>query len=128
MDIANRLEELANKGQVMISADEWFKPSRRNTVWSIWALDHGKRPDLGAKEFFYFSEKKINKWQTVHSQFRSKVVDCLVPAITRSQWIKTFTFTKDDWEELKRSGKDVYLLICHKPRGELPNEVKEYVK
>jgi SAM-dependent methyltransferase len=128
VDIANRLEELANKGKVMIRAGEWFKPSRGNTVWSIWALDHGKRPDLGAKEFFYFSEKKIDKWQKVHSQFRSRIIDCLVSAITRSQWVKTFTFTRDDWEELRRSGKDVYLLICHKPRGELPNEVKEYVK
>jgi len=51
-----------------------------------------------------------------------------VPAITRSQWIKTFTFTRDDWEELRRGGKDVYLFICHKPRGELPSEVEEYVK
>jgi hypothetical protein len=128
VDVVNRLEELANEGKVMIRADEWFKPSRGNTVWSIWALDHGKRPDLGTKEFFYFSEEKIDKWQKVHSQFRSKTIDCLVPAITRSQWVKTFTFTRDDWEELRRDGKDVYLFICHKPRGELPNEVKEYVK
>jgi type I restriction-modification system DNA methylase subunit len=128
VDIVNRLEELANEGKVMIRADEWFKPSRGNTVWSIWALDHGKRPDLGAKEFFYFSEKKIDKWQKVYSQFRGKVVDCLVPAITRSQWVKTFIFTRDDWEELRRNGKDVYLFICHKPRGELPSEVAEYVR
>ncbi|MFZ8809310.1 MAG: HsdM family class I SAM-dependent methyltransferase [Pyrobaculum sp.] len=127
-DVVNRLEELANEGQVMIRTGVWFKPSRGNTVWSIWALDHGRRPDLGAKEFFYFSDKKIDKWQTVHSQFRCKIMDCLVPAITRSQWVKTFIFTRDDWEELRRNDKDVSLFICHKPRGELPNEVKEYVK
>jgi methylase of polypeptide subunit release factors len=128
VDVVNSLEELANEGKLMIRAGEWFKPSRGNSVWSIWALDHGRRPDLGAKEFFYFSEKKIDKWQEVHGQFRSKIIDCLVPAITRSQWVKTFTFTRDDWEELRRGGKDVYLFICHKPRGELPSEVIEYIK
>jgi type I restriction-modification system DNA methylase subunit len=128
VDIVNRLEELANEGKVMIRAGEWFKPSRGNTVWSIWALDHGKRPDLGAKEFFYFSERKIDKWQNVYSQFRGKVVDCLVPAITRSQWVKTFIFTRDDWEELRRNDKDVYLFICHEPRDKLPSEVEEYIK
>jgi len=128
VDVVNRLEELANEGKLMIRASEWFKPSRGNSVWSIWALDHGRRPDLGAKEFFYFGEGKIDKWQEVHGQFGSKIIDCLVPAITRSQWVKTFTFTRDDWEELRRGGKDVYLFICHKPRGELPSEVAEYVR
>ena len=130
VDIANRLEELANEGQVMIRAGEWFRPSYGNAVYlclTSWGFIRGVR-NLGAKEFFYFSERKIDKWQMVHSQFRIKVVDCLVPAITRSQWVKTFVFTRDNWEELRRNGKDVYLFICHKPRGELPNEVKEYVK
>jgi type I restriction-modification system DNA methylase subunit len=128
VDVVNSLEELANEGKLMIRASEWFKPSRGNSVWSIWALDHGRRPDIGAKEFFYFGEGKIDKWQEVHGQFGSKIIDCLAPAITRSQWIKTFTFTRDDWEELRRGGKDVYLFICHKPRGELPSEVAEYVR
>jgi hypothetical protein len=129
-DVVNRLEELANEGQVMIRAGEWFRPSYGNALYlclTSWGFIRGVR-NLGAKEFFYFSEKKIDKWQTVYSQFRGKVVDCLVPAITRSQWVKTFTFTRDDWEELRRDGKDVYLFICHKPRGELPSEVEEYVK
>ncbi|MFP3216733.1 MAG: N-6 DNA methylase, partial [Vulcanisaeta sp.] len=128
VDVANRLEELANEGKLMIRAGEWFEPSRGNSVWSIWAIRHGRRPDLGAKEFFYFSEGKIDEWQEVHGQFRSKVMDCLVPAITRSQWVKTFVFTRNDWEELRRGGKDVYLFICHKPRDKLPSEVAEYIR
>jgi len=123
-DIVKTLE----KHPLMIRAEEWFKPSRGNSVWSIWALDHRRRPDLGAKEFFYFSEGKIDEWQKVYDQFRSKVMDCLVSAITRSQWVKTFVFTRDDWEELRRGGKDVYLFICHKPRDKLPSEVIEYVR
>jgi len=123
-DIVKTLE----KHPLMIRAEEWFKPSRGNSVWSIWALDHRRRPDLGAKEFFYFSEGKIDEWQKAHDQFRSKVMDCLVPAITRSQCVKTFVFTRDYWEELRRGGKDVYLFICHKPRDKLPSEVIEYIK
>jgi hypothetical protein len=128
VDIVNRLEELVNEGKLMIKASEWFEPSRGNSVWSIWAIRHGRRPDLGTKEFFYFSEGKVDEWQKVHGQFRSRVMDCLVPAITRSQWVKAFVFTRGDWEELRRGGKDVYLFICHKPRGELPSEVAEYVR
>jgi hypothetical protein len=55
-------------------------------------------------------------------------MDCLVPAITRSQWVKTFVFTRSDWEELRKDGKDVYLFICHKPRRELLSEVAEYIR
>jgi len=127
-DVTNRLEELANEDKIMIRISEWFEPSRGNSFWSIWAIRHGRRPDLGAKDFFYFSEGKIYEWQKVHNQFRSKVIDFLVPAITRSQWIKTFVFARDDWEELRKGGKDVYLFICHKPRGELPSEIAEYVR
>jgi type I restriction-modification system DNA methylase subunit len=115
---------------LMIRADEWFKPSYGNALYlclTSWGIIGGER-NLGAKEFFYFSEGKIDEWQKVHDQFRSKVMDCLVSAITRSQWVKTFVFTRDDWEELRRGGKNVYLFICHKPRDKLPSEVIEYIK
>jgi type I restriction-modification system DNA methylase subunit len=127
-DVTNRLEELANEGKIMIRTSEWFEPSRGNSVWSIWAIRNRRRPDLGAKDFFYFSEGKIDEWQKVNKQFRSKIMDYLVPAITRSQWVKTFVFARDDWEELRKGGKDVYLFICHKPRDKLPSEIAEYVR
>jgi len=59
-DILNELE----KRPLMIKLSEWFEPSRGNSVWSIWALSHGRRPDLGAKNFFYFSKIKPQngKW------------------------------------------------------------------
>jgi hypothetical protein len=130
VDVVNRLEELANEGKLMIRADEWFRPSYGNALYlclTSWGIIHGVR-NLGAKEFFYFSEGKVDEWQKVHNQFRSRVMDCLIPAITRSQWVKAFVFTRSDWEELRRGGKDAYLFICHKPRGELPSEVAEYVR
>ncbi|MFP3144890.1 MAG: hypothetical protein RXQ93_07760, partial [Caldisphaera sp.] len=128
--VVNRLEELANEGKLMIKTDEWFRSSYGNTLYlclTSWGNIYGVR-NLGAKDFFYFSEGKIDEWQKVHNQFRSMVMDYLVPAITRSQWVKTFVFARDDCEELRKGGKDVYLFICHKPRDKLPSEVAEYIR
>lgn len=112
----------------LIKLEDWFEPSRGNSIWSIWALSNGKRPDLGAKEFFYFSNKKINEWVKKVSNFSNAVKRCLTPAITRSPWVKTFTFRRNDWEVLHEANKDVYLFVCHKPRNELPHEIRNYVE
>jgi type I restriction-modification system DNA methylase subunit len=133
-DVVKRLEELANEGSLMIKLGEWFEPSRGNSIYSIWALSHGRRPDLGAKEFFYFSEDKINKWENKVKGFKDCVRSYLVPAITRAQYIKTFTFTKDDWELIKNSRtreeryKDAYILVLHEERERLPEPLRKYVE
>ena len=49
-------------------------------------------------------------------------------AIIRAQYIKTFTFTKDDWEAIERGGKDAYIFVCHERRDTLPQQVQEYIK
>ena len=123
-DIVNELE----KHPLMIRLSEWFEPSRGNSVWSIWALKHGKRPDLGAKDFFYFSEEKIDRWEREFPGFKKVINNYLIPAITRSQYIETFTFTKDDWETLKRDGKDAYIIVCSERKESLPKEMQEYIK
>ncbi|MCC6055464.1 MAG: N-6 DNA methylase [Desulfurococcaceae archaeon] len=122
---------------LMIRAGEWFKPSRGNSIWSIWALDHGKRPDLGAKDFFYFSRDKIAEWDAKVKGFREAVMKYLVPAITASRYVKTFTFTERDWMEIRdrksRSrGKEKYLdawiLVLHEPREKIPQPLHEYIR
>jgi len=115
-DIINELE----RSPLTIKVKEWFIPSRGNSIWCIYAIKHGKRPDLGAKDFFYFNKSKATD--------KSIPEDFLVPAITRSQYIKTFTFTKNDWKSLKDEDKDVYIFICHAKREILPQEVQEYIK
>jgi len=127
--IEDVLNELA-KHSLMIRLSEWFEPSRGNSVWSIWALSHGRRPDLGAKDFFYFSEEKIAEWEVNRKVpgFRKAIEPYLVPAITRSQYVKTFTFTKEDWENLEKKGKDAYIFVCHEHRSILPQQVQEYIK
>jgi hypothetical protein len=116
----------------MIRVSEWFEPSYGNAIYlclTSWRKlfpkgDARRLPgprNLGAKEFFYFSEEKRNN--------RSIPCKYLTPAITRSQYIKTFTFTEDDWNELKVSGnKNVYIFMCHEPRDRLPQEVQSYIR
>jgi len=132
-DIVKTLE----KHPLMIRAEEWFKPSRGNSVWSIWALDHSKRPDLGAKEFFYFSKDKIDYWDTEVKGFGNDVMNYLVPAITTSKNVRTFTFTEKDWEEIRdrRSKKDekekysdAWILVLHGSRDEVPQSLQEYIR
>jgi hypothetical protein len=104
-DILNVIES----HPLMIRAGDWFKPSRGNTVWSIWALDNGRRPDLGAKDFFYFNTGKIESWEEKLKGFRDAVKPCLVPAITASRYVKTFTFTEEDWRAVEVKLKHVGL-------------------
>ncbi|MCU7788309.1 N-6 DNA methylase [Pyrobaculum sp. 3827-6] len=132
-DVVNKLEELASEGKLMIRAGEWFKPSYGNAVYlclSSWGKVGGVR-NLGAKEFFYFNEDKAKRWGFTHICHEEDVKGlhcCLAPAITRSQWVKTFIFSRDDWERLRREGKDVYLFMCHEPSDKLSENVREYIK
>jgi len=119
---------------LMIRAREWFKPSRGNSVWSIWALDHRKRPDLGAKDFFYFSKDKIKDWEEKVPGFRDAITPYLVPAITASRYVKTFTFTEKDWIEIRdraRGGEEypnAWILVLRKRRENLPQPLQEYIR
>jgi len=129
------VEEVVKKIEahpLMIRVSEWFEPSYGNAIYlclTSWRKlfpkgDARRIPgprNLGAKEFFYFSEEKRNN--------RSIPCKYLASAITRSQYIKTFTFTMDDWNELKASGnRNVYIFMCHEPRDRLPQEVQDYIR
>jgi hypothetical protein len=122
---------------LMIRAGEWFKPSRGNSIWSIWALDHGRRPDLGAKDFFYFSRDKIIHWDANVKGFKDAAMKYIVPAITASRYVKTFTFTEKDWigirdkkseSEGKEKYSDAWILTLHEPREKLPQPLQEYIR
>ena len=113
-------EEILSKlREKTIPAGELFEISRGNSVWSIWAMKHGRRPDLGAKNFFYFNENKVRQWG---------LEGYVYPAITSARYVPNFIFSRRDWEELKNRGADCYLFMCHKPRGRLPRRVKEYIE
>jgi type I restriction-modification system DNA methylase subunit len=122
---------------LMIRAGEWFKPSEGNSIWSVWALDHGKRPGLGAKDFFYFSKDKIADWDKKVKGFKDAVMKYLVPAITASRYVKTFVFTERDWMEArdrksksreKEKYSNAWMLVLHEPREKVPQPLQKYIR
>ena len=125
-DVLNVLEN----HPLTIKLGDWFEPSYGNALYlclSSWGIVRGVR-NLGAKDFFYFSKGKVAEWDRKVPDFGKAVEPYLVPAITRSQYIRTFTFTKSDWESIEKSGKDAYIFVCHVPRNALPQQVQEYIR
>jgi len=135
-----RVEDVVKKletHQLMVRIGEWFKPSRGNSIWSIWALDHGRRPDLGTKDFFYFSRDKIADWDSKVEGFRDAIEKYLVPAITASRYIRTLEFTEEDWRRIRDSGRrekgrekypSAQILVLHERREALPQQIQEYIR
>jgi type I restriction-modification system DNA methylase subunit len=119
---------------LMIRVGEWFKPSYGNALYlclTSWGIVSGVR-NLGAKEFFYFNEEKITDWNEKVEGFEEAVRPYLVPAITASRYVKTFTFTNEDWEEIKERGEEgranAYILVLHEVRERLPPQLQSYIK
>ncbi len=75
--------------------------------------------NLGASEFFYLDE-----WSAEQRGLKGYVY----PALMSPRYSKWFTFTRDDWEGLRRGGTRCYVFMCHKPRGELPESVRKYIE
>ncbi|MEM4961966.1 MAG: hypothetical protein QXV15_04630, partial [Acidilobaceae archaeon] len=115
-DASSILDELRKR---TIRMGELFEASRSNTIWSIWAIKHGKRPDLGANEFFYLDEDKVKQYGLGKYAY---------PALVSARSARWFTFTKDDWGQLKQSGSKCYVFMCHEQRRELSENVKRYIE
>ncbi|MEM1557825.1 MAG: N-6 DNA methylase [Thermoproteota archaeon] len=122
--------EEAFKHPLMVRLGELFEPSRGNTFWSIWALQHGRRPDPGASDFAYLSPSKVKRFNLEKYCYPNVALDKAIvyPAITSARDPVYFTFTEDDWLKLYKEDRECYMFICHKPKDKLPREVLEYVK
>jgi len=97
----------------------YFEPSRGNTLWSYWALKHGKRPDVGGEEFFYLTEESAKSYGIPQ--------EYLHPLLSSSEYMKFFMFTESDWKKIRYDGSECYLFLAHKPRSELPESVRKYI-
>jgi hypothetical protein len=115
-DVLNSLKQ----SPLIVKLSELFEPSRGNTVWSVWAIRHGRRPDVGGNEFFYLNEDRIRQLG-IPREF-------LYPLLPSSRYLKFFTFVQQDWEELRHEGVECYLFLCHRPRNELPPQVLRYIQ
>jgi len=75
--------------------------------------------NIGGESFFYLTEHEAKS--------RSLFPDYVYPLLPSSNYMRFYTFTKDDWEAIKNSGKECYLFLAHKPRDQLPENVKNYI-
>ncbi|MEM2005514.1 MAG: N-6 DNA methylase [Zestosphaera sp.] len=117
-DASAILDKLKRKTIKMV---EIFEASYGNATY-LYLASRGKTGgprNLGTKEFFYLDESKVQHYG---------LKDYAYPALTSARYAKWFTFTKEDWEELKKKGAPCYFFICHEPRVRLPQNVLEYVK
>jgi len=130
IDIFFKLDEQIFTSPLLTKLDNLFEVSRGNTKWSSYALSHGERPDVGASEFAYLSPSKLKEFNLSNYAYPNVGLgDALIwPAITSARQTEFFTFTENDWKEMVRNDENCYMFIGHKPRNELPEEVKRYVK
>ena len=65
----------------------------------------------GANDYFALSESEVKKFGIEPS--------CLAPIVPAARHLSGYSFTWGDWEKLRREGRKVYLLWCHKQKSEL---------
>lgn len=110
---------------------DYFEPSGGNTTYSLLiSIKTGQVRGPGASEFLYLSpsrikEYRLDKWSYPNISLENALV---YPAITSARQVNFFTFTKEDWEEMRKSDDRCYMFTCHRPRKELPKEVTDYIK
>jgi len=116
------VEEILSKLKTKtIPAGQLFEASYGNATYLYLASKrkiHGPR-NLGSNSFFYLNKEKVEYWGLEEYAY---------PAITSARYVKFFSFTEEDWREVRDRGGDCYIFICHKPRRELPKNVREYIK
>ncbi len=125
LNLIFRPEELLDhmrKSPLIVELTRYFEPSYGNIVYlyltSIGRI--GGVRNIGGEEFFYLTEERAQQL-SIPREF-------LYPLLPSSRHMRFFTFTRDDWEELRRGGLECYLLLCRKPRNELPENVRRYIQ
>jgi len=103
--------------ELVIRASEIFHVSRGSVTWFI-----KKLAGSGADPFFYLTPSNA-----IAHDLSEYLGTYIYPALTSAKHSEYFTFTKDDWEQLRQKDKECYMFVCHKPLHELPSIIKDYI-
>jgi type I restriction-modification system DNA methylase subunit len=117
---ADAVLDKLRQSPLMVEISSFFDVFHGNTGWAVWGRRHHVTRGIGGIGFFYLSEDKADRYG-IPGEF-------LHPLIPSSRHAKYFTFTREDWEEIRRDGGKCYLFTCSKPRSELPPQVLEYIQ
>jgi len=113
--------ELLHKSPLITTMSDHFSATYGNIAYLVFAsqgIIRGVR-NIGGESFFYLTEREAKS--------RGLFPDYVYPLLPSSNYMRFYTFTKDDWEAIKNSGKECYLFLAHKPRDQLPENVKNYI-
>jgi hypothetical protein len=70
----------------------------------------------------------VREWDRKVEKFASAVKPYLVPGITASRYVKTFTFTTSDWKRLRDEGRDAFILVLHREKERLSQRMSDGVR
>lgn len=108
------IEKKIASSSLMTTIEEVFVP-RYGNVEGV-----SSRGGTGADRFFYLTKNDVAKWGLAK--------DYLNPVLSSPRYSKFFTFTENDWKMLRKEDKPCYVFICHKPKNEMPENVKAFIK
>lgn len=109
----DRIEEAIFDSPLSMKARVMFEPAYGN-MSGVYA-----RGGTGADKFFFLTESDVQ------NRGLEKYVE---PLLASSRHTVSFTYTKQDWEVLRDMEKPCYVFLCHKRRGILPKNVKEFIR
>jgi len=119
---ASDILDYLKRNPLIVELSKYFEPSYGNILY-LYLTSVGKIRgvrNVGGNEFFYLAEGRARELGILQ--------EYLHPLIPSSRYLRYFTFTKEDWEDLRRGGVECYLFLCHKPRSELPETVRKYIQ
>ncbi|MEM1913741.1 MAG: N-6 DNA methylase [Thermofilaceae archaeon] len=121
-DFLNRLKS----DQYVTRLDKFFEPSYGNTLYTLLytrRVVKTRHAGVGGEEFFYLNEERALQYG-----LKKYLYKYLHPALTTPDYLVFYTFSRNDWDEIRRSGGECYMFIAHAPQSQFPSEVQKYIK
>jgi len=118
----NDILSILQQHQFITRLETYFEPVYGNTMYTILytrRVVRTRHAGVGGEEFFYLTEDVARRYNITG--------EYLYPLIPSSRYIPFFTFVGDDWKRLLGEGVKCYLFLCHRPRNELPEAVRNYI-
>jgi hypothetical protein len=108
----------ALEGKLLTRTNNYFEPTYGNILYTVLYTRRSVRTrhaGVGGEQFFYLTEEEARN-HGIPQEF-------LVPLIPSPRHMEFFTYTREDWDRIRREGAKCLLFLCHRPRNQLPQKV-----
>jgi hypothetical protein len=123
-DVDSVMSQLrALEGNLLTRLNNYFESTYGNILYTVLytrRIVRTRHAGVGGEEFFYLTEERARN-HGIPQEF-------LVPLIPSSRYMEFFTFTREDWDRIRREGAKCLLFLCHRPRNQLPQQVLRYIQ